>query len=140
MNTRGVVAMAGTFGYELDPGKLDDEEKDKIREQIRAYHKYAPLIAGGDYYRLSNPAADETAAWAFVSEDKTKVLLNVIMLQMHGNMTVNYVRLLGLKEHSQYREEKTGKVYSGAALMWAGLPLPLESGPYRGYQMYFEMI
>ena len=140
MNTRGVVAMAGTFGYELDPGKLDDEEKDKIREQIRAYHKYAPLIAGGDYYRLSNPAADETAAWAFVSEDKTKVLLNVIMLQLHGNMTVNYVRLLGLKEHSLYREEKTGKVYSGAALMWAGLPLPLESGPYRGYQMYFEMI
>ena len=46
--------MAGTFGYELDPGKLDDEEKDKIREQIRAYHKYAPLIASGDYYRLQS--------------------------------------------------------------------------------------
>ncbi|MDE7245849.1 MAG: alpha-galactosidase, partial [Oscillospiraceae bacterium] len=32
--TRGCVAMAGTFGYELDVTKLTDIEKDEIRAQI----------------------------------------------------------------------------------------------------------
>ena len=35
--TRGVVAMAGTFGYELDLGKLLPEEKEEVKEQVRAY-------------------------------------------------------------------------------------------------------
>ena len=40
--TRAAVAMAGTFGYELDPAKLSDEEKEMVRQQIRDYHTYAP--------------------------------------------------------------------------------------------------
>ena len=31
LHTRGVVAMAGTFGYELNLGKLSEEEKQEIR-------------------------------------------------------------------------------------------------------------
>ena len=34
LHTRGVCAMAGTFGYELDPAKMTDEERKEIREQI----------------------------------------------------------------------------------------------------------
>lgn len=29
--------MAGTFGYELDPAKMTDEERREIREQIVEY-------------------------------------------------------------------------------------------------------
>ena len=39
-HTRGVTAMAGTFGYELNPALLSDEEKQQIREQIKTYKKY----------------------------------------------------------------------------------------------------
>ena len=35
MNTRGVVAMTGAFGYELDLGKLSEEDKTAVREQIK---------------------------------------------------------------------------------------------------------
>ena len=35
--TRGVVAMAGSFGYELDLSLLTEEEKEEVREQIRNY-------------------------------------------------------------------------------------------------------
>lgn len=138
MNTRGVVAMAGTFGYELDLGALSQEEKSEIREQVKEYHKYAPLIQNGLYYRLMNPYEEETGAWAFVSKDKKEVLLNVVMLAIHGNMTVNYIKLQGLDADAFYIEEISGKIYSGAALMEAGIPMPVEQGEYRAYQMYFK--
>lgn len=138
--TRGIVAMAGTFGYELDPGKLSEEEKQEIREQIKEYKKYAGLVQSGRYYRLTNPFEREVGAWEFVSKDGTGVLLNAVMLEVHGNMTVNYVRLKGLTEGCMYKEQESGKVYCAEALMEVGIPLPVEMGDYCAYQMYFTRI
>ena len=136
MYTRGVVAMAGTFGYELDLGKLGSEEKEEIRRQIRDYHKYADLIQNGTYYRLTNPFEDETGAWEFVSEDRSEVLLNIVMLEMHGNMTASYVRLQGLDENAVYQDQESGKIYSGAALMDAGIPILASMSEYQAMQIY----
>ena len=136
LHTRGVVAMAGTFGYELNLGKLSEEEKQEIRLQVEEYRKFAPLIQTGLYYRLSDPAREEYAAWAFVSEDQKEVLLNVVLQEIHGNMTVNYVKFQGLKCSAIYRDTETGKIYNGAALMEAGIPMPVEMGEFKAYQMH----
>ena len=140
LHTRGVVAMSGTFGYELNLMKLSEEEKQEIREQIAEYKSYAPIIQNGLYYRLSDPTTGEICAWEFVHTDEkeqSKVLLNIVMQVIHGNMTVNYVKLQGLEETAVYREEKSGKRYTGAALMYGGMPLPIESGEYQAYQYCF---
>ena len=140
LHTRGVVAMSGTFGYELNLMKLSEEEKQEIREQIAEYKRYAPIIQNGLYYRLSNPTTEEICAWEFVHTDEkeqSKVLLNIVMQVIHGNMTVNYVKLQGLEETAVYREEKSGKKYTGAALMYGGMPLPIEPGEYQAYQYCF---
>src|SRR5699024_10114595 len=34
LKMRGDVAMFGTFGYELDPTQLTDEEKEEIKKQV----------------------------------------------------------------------------------------------------------
>ena len=140
LHTRGVVAMSGTFGYELNLMKLSEEEKQEIREQIAEYKSYAPIIQNGLYYRLSDPTTEEICAWEFVHTDEkeqSKVLLNIVMQVIHGNMTVNYVKLQGLEEMAVYREEKSGKRYTGAALMYGGMPLPIEPGEYQAYQYCF---
>ena len=140
LHTRGVVAMSGTFGYELNLMKLSEEEKQEIREQIEEYKRYAPIFQNGLYYRLSNPTTEEICAWEFVHTDEkeqSKVLLNIVMQVIHGNMTVNYVKLQGLEETAVYREEKSGKRYTGAALMYGGMPLPIEPGEYQAYQYCF---
>ena len=140
LHTRGVVAMSGTFGYELNLMKLSEEEKQEIREQIAEYKSYASIIQNGLYYRLSNPTTEEICAWEFVHTDEkeqSKVLLNIVMQVIHGNMTVNYVKLQGLEETAVYREEKSGKRYTGDALMYGGMPLPIEPGEYQAYQYCF---
>lgn len=142
-HTRGVVAMAGTFGYELDPEQLSDEEKQEIREQVKEYKQYAPLIQNGLYYRLTNPLEQEVGAWEFVSEDASEVLLNAVVLSIHGNMAVNYVRMKGLEPDCMYQEGKSGKVYASDALMETGIPLPVQAaqmGEYCAYQLYFTKL
>ena len=138
LRTRGVVAMTGAFGYELSIARLCAEEKDEIREQVRQYKKYEELIRMGDYYRLSDPFQDAYAAWMHVSEDKKQVLVHVVMLENHGNMTVSYVRMKGLMPDVVYEEADSGQCYYGSALMKAGIPMPVELGEYRAYRFVFR--
>lgn len=139
LHTRGVVAMTGAFGYELSLSKLSKNEQEEIREQITQYKKFAGLIRNGDYYRLSDPFRDAYAAWAHVSEDKDHVLLHVVMLEIHGNMTVSYVKLKGLIPDMIYKDTVSGRCYYGSALMEAGIPMPVELGEYHTYQFEFKI-
>ena len=140
LKTRGVVAMAGSFGYELDLSLLTEEEKAEVKEQIKDYKKYQELIYTGDYYRLHTPGKDtEIAAWVFVSQDRSEALLNIVSLDTHGNETANYVRMRGLDPEKPYLCESTGKIYSGAALMYAGYPVPVVMGEYKTWQVHLTI-
>ncbi len=137
LNTRGVTAMAGTFGYELNPALLSEEEKQTIREQIQTYRKYERLINEGTYWRLSNPFEDEVSAWMSVSREQDRALVSVVRLVSEANSTTVYIRLRGLKPDAVYLEENSGKQYFGAALMAAGIPLPAFTHEYEAYQFSF---
>ncbi len=137
LKTRGIVAMAGTFGYELDPKYLSEEEREEIRHQIKTYKKYEELIRNGIYYRLTDPFLDSCAAWLFVSEDKKRALLNIVVTELHGNMEVSFIKLKGLQKGAIYREAISGQRYAAEALMEAGLPMPVEMGEYNSCQMEF---
>ena len=57
--TRGNVAMAGTFGYELDLNLVTDEEKAMVKEQLAQFDRFYDLTHEGDYYRLTAPKEGE---------------------------------------------------------------------------------
>ena len=140
MHTRGVAAMSGTFGYELNPALLNAEEKAEIRAQLAQYREYQELIREGDYYRLSNPFQDNFAAWMVVSDDRSQALVSVIRLTAEANPPAAYVTLKGMEEDAFYREKTTGKVYPGAALMEAGILLPAAVSEYEAYQIELERV
>lgn len=135
LNTRGVTAMAGTFGYEMNPALLGEEDKAVIREQVKTYKKFETLICQGVYYRLSNPFCDECSAWMFVSEDKKQALVNVVRLEVQGNMAATFIRLKGLNRESVYMDDVTGNTYTGAALMEVGILLAFPKTEYEAYQI-----
>lgn len=77
VETRGTVAMAGSFGYELDLNLLSDGEKEEVKEQIKTFKKYYNLTHEGEYYRLTNPMENRLyAAWEFVSQDQSEALVH----------------------------------------------------------------
>lgn len=125
--TRGDVAMAGAFGYELDLTKLNDEERALVRRQVADYHKYYDVIQNGDYYRLIDPTVSKgdmtsAAAWESVSGDKREVLLTYVVNRTQPVMS-RYIRLRGLDPALTYTDTESGRRYSGALLMNAGLNL-----------------
>ncbi len=137
MKTRGIVALAGTFGYELNLNELSEEDKQEIRSQIAEYKRFASLIQSGLYYRLTNPQTDNLGAWEFAAEDQSEAVVQAVSIRQHANMTVDYIRIKGLKENTMYKETGSGKVYNSTALKETGFPMPAALGEYRAYQWHF---
>lgn len=52
---RFICAMSGNFGYEMDLGKLSDEDQNSVKEQIALYKKYRETIQKGQFTRLMSP-------------------------------------------------------------------------------------
>ena len=121
--TKCNVARWGTFGLELDPTKLTDEETETIRNQIKDYHRNYELVNRGDLYRLISPFENPyRAAWQFVSPDKSRTMFTLVTMRREFRQHL-IVKLHGLDPDAYYRNEETGDVFSGALLMNAGLVL-----------------
>ena len=149
--TRAAVAMAGTFGYELDPARLSEEEREEVRRQIAFFHRVEDLVREGDHYRLTGPENGRFTAWQFVSEDRTESLFTLVLTEPEGNPRPLHIRLKGLDPARRYRlteieyagcryqtEEKLPELLSGAALMYGGLTLPRIYGDYPSIQILLK--
>ena len=138
LNTRGIVAQSGTFGIELNPEKLSEMEKDSIREQVRAYHRYQELIADGTYYRLTE--LDENrdyVAWMITSRDGSEALVSLVMTHVRANAPFPYIRLQGLLPGETYQLEGTDRCFTGAALMHGGVAVDQAREDYEAVQLHF---
>lgn len=130
--TRGIVALAGTFGYELDVTKIPQEDRDMIPEQVAMYHKYNDLVRRGDYYRIASYAQNHKFdCWEVVSEDKTEVIVTFVQVLNRANFKSRRIRLKGLAPKKWYRIEGEEKIYSGEALMYAGLHIANLWGDFK---------
>ncbi|MGX8702883.1 MAG: alpha-galactosidase [Lachnospiraceae bacterium] len=141
LDTRGVVAMSGAFGYELDLTKMTEVEKEEVREQVRMFREDEALIHGGNYYRLTNPTEIHYfTAWEFVSEDKNRALVNLVMDIAQPNAYPLHIRLKGLDPDAVYRIEEAEGIYTGAALMYAGYSYPRVLGDYPSAQIHLTKV
>ncbi|MBQ9031814.1 MAG: alpha-galactosidase [Parasporobacterium sp.] len=164
INTRAVVAMNGTFGYELDPAKLTEEEKTQVREQIRFFKEHYELIQNGSYYRLTGIGESYFEAWEQASEDQGEALLSIVITDTQPNAQLIHVKLKGLDPAARYSMEvhadvderilaipdypgtsqlkefldQEGRSYQGAALMSGGVTIPWIMGNYPALQLYFK--
>ncbi len=141
IETKAVVAMCGTFGYELDATHLNKKQQKVCRKQSNLFRKYYPIIFKGDYYRLTNPfELGNMTAWMHVSKNKREALLNVVVTNLTCNGPQEYIKAKGLKPDALYRVNGKDEVLSGSALMNAGLPIPREVPEYSAFQFYLRMV
>ena len=138
LETRGTVALSGTFGYEMDLGALSEEEKALVVRQIQDYKESYDLIQKGTYYRLSAPRADGApTAWLHVSPDRRTALLCGVAGQAHAASPFRLVQLRGLDPAMQYQLAGDETPWPGDVLMEAGLPLPM-LGEYQSLRLWLR--
>ena len=139
LSTRAVVAMAGTFGYELDLQKLTADEKEMVKAQIVRYKQLQPLLLEGRCERLTDAVTDTCfTAWQFTAPDRSRAAVSVVVIDPQANPWPIHIRLRGLDPQALYHESLTERVYTGAVLCHAGLTLPIMQGDYPAVQIMIE--
>jgi alpha-galactosidase len=125
--TRGIVAMAGTFGYEMDLNDLSDEELELVSDQVSLYKEIRSLVQFGEFYRLKSPFESNETAWMFVNAEQTEAVVMHVKVLSRANAPLLTLKLKGLNPNKDYLvgevSAKQPKEWTlgGDVLMQAGL-------------------
>jgi alpha-galactosidase len=133
LSARANTAYFGTFGYELNPLNLKDEERTRISEQVSFYKQHRSLIREGHFYRLLSPFEGNETAWLTVNEEKTEALVGWYkILAMANPPKQQTLKLTGLNPSAMYQVSGSSRYYYGDELMQSGLQLPIEFNGVNG--------
>lgn len=139
--TRAVVAMSGTFGYELDTTKLTDEEKAECAQYTAQFKQHYDLITFGDYYRLTDPFKNQRLCiWEHAAKDKSECLITAVTYEAFTQAHTAYIKPRGLDSETVYEICGTDIKMSGKTLMNTGFPMKLSIGQYESCQFYLKKI
>ena len=126
-----MVAMWGTYGYEMDLAELDEKQFAETQADIAYMKAHRDLLLYGESIRLLSPFEGSTAAWMVVSGDRSEAIATAIRLSAQPNSRRQRLRLAGLEPARVYRVEELDAAMTGQELMRFGLPLAFEPGDYQ---------
>ena len=127
METRFAVALGGSFGYELDPRKLSEEERAAMQAQTAFANATQQLRLYGAFHRLRSPFEGNDTAWMSVAPDRSEAIFTYVRNRAVPNVLPQLVKLRGLDAGRRYEIVETGEVYGGDELMTIGLACPVPS-------------
>lgn len=99
---RGLTALFGHMGLELDPVTADIQEANGCQHYIELYQKWRQLIHTGTLWRIDMPD-NTTQAQSVVSQDGSQSLIMISQLAMPDYTFPSTLRLPGLNPESRYR-------------------------------------
>lgn len=142
--TRGYVALAGTFGYELDVTKIPEADRNMIPQQVAMYHKYNDLVREGDYYRIAHYADNHFYdCYEVVAKDKSEALVTYVQVLNRPNFHSRRIHIPGLDSEKTYVianaqdwPEIKQTEYKGDTLHYAGINIPPLWGDFKGRLMH----
>ncbi|MEG0452111.1 MAG: alpha-galactosidase [Coprobacillus sp.] len=136
LNTRGIVAMEGNFGYELDLSKLNCEEIDEMKEQVSFYKQYRKTLQFGELFILLD--SENEKAWMKILGDE--IIVSYIKILTHTNIVPKRLKLKGLENESLYCIDEMKSIHKGNVLMNIGLDLLKPDGDFFSQQWVLHKI
>ncbi|MEC0370169.1 alpha-galactosidase [Paenibacillus chibensis] len=131
LDMRGLVAMSGNFGYELDLTRFSDEEKEQVKQQVALYKEIRGLVQFGLHYRLLSPFEGNETAWMFVAEDGSEAAVFYFRVLSESNAPLSRLKLKGLDAGADYSIHGKEGIYGGDALMYAGISIGEQRGDFH---------
>lgn len=98
---RGLSALFGHMGIELDPVKADAHESAGYQRYVQLYKQWRPLLHTGTLWRVDMPDTT-TQVQGVVSEDRSQGLFLVSQLTMPDYTLAGMLRVPGLDSTSHY--------------------------------------
>lgn len=124
--TKAILALFGTYGYEMNPNKLSEEEKASLQRIADLYHKYhKSVVEEGTLYRLLSPNQSNWMAMEAVDEKRENALV-VVMNRKKEWDRYRYLKLKGLDPDKNYRNSYEDAVHTGEYLQKIGINLSNE--------------
>ncbi|KAI1805393.1 glycoside hydrolase family 36 protein [Daldinia bambusicola] len=128
-----VASMCGSFGFELDPSTLTQEERDTIPVLISTQQKINPIVINGDFYRLALPDQSNWPAAMFVSPGQDSAVLFAFQIRSALKPVPPPLKLQGLDPNAKYKVSNGTweQNWSGSTLMNTGLSLRWPNSDYE---------
>lgn len=138
--TKAKIALFGSYGFELDPRKLTEEETREILEINEIYKRYHDeVVLDGDLYRLISPFDGNAFAIQSVSKNREKSLFLFVNL-LKKLRSRRFVRLQGLLPDAYYKNSLDGRINKGEYYMNVGINLSKDLVEFDSYLVVLEKI
>lgn len=102
MNLRGLTALFGHMGVELDPVKESEVEQHAFAHYIGLHKQLRNLLHSGNNYRLDVDDSNAMQSYGVVSQDKKDAAFIIAQLTLPTYALSGNLRLIGLLPEKQY--------------------------------------
>jgi len=126
-----VALMCGSFGFELNPTELSQEERSAIPSILSDWEKINPIVISGSFYRIAWPGDTNWPAVQFVSQNGTQAVVFAFQQMAMVKPAAPPLRMQGLDASAKYSSNIFNGTYSGATLMNGGLNLDWNIADYQ---------
>ncbi|WP_413283866.1 alpha-galactosidase [Vibrio sp. MA40-2] len=142
INLRGITALGGHMGVELDPVKESDQEKSRFAHYIALHKRFRTLLHSGELFYLDSNDVNRTVYGVTNSDE---MLLTVCQLAMPDYANAEPIRLAYLQPNKQYKVDvidfpqaskglmkqmphwmHESRIFSGELLNKVGLSMPIQ--------------
>ena len=139
---RGITALFGHMGVELDPASASEEDKAAFAKYIALHKSVRALMHSGDHFRCDTDHK-ATQAWGVVSQDRNEAIFMYSQRDMAEFALAAPVKIPGLSAEKSYQlevlENSSSDIYmkqcppwmseatvmNGALLAQVGLMMPV---------------
>ncbi|MDD1782622.1 alpha-galactosidase [Enterovibrio sp. ZSDZ35] len=105
---RGLTALFGHMGIELDPVKETKEEKNGFEHYIKLHKALRPLLHSGKTWRVQTDD-DAHQVHAVIAKDQSEAVVMIAQLAMPTNALSGHLRIPGLDPDAIYHVEVLDK-------------------------------
>ncbi|MFJ5834185.1 alpha-galactosidase [Streptomyces sp. NPDC093089] len=117
-------AMAGVLGIGGDLTRWTEAELAEAGRLVEVHKDIRPVVQQGEQFRLLAPGDGPLTAVQYLDAPGERVVLLIWRPGTAFGPPHPPLRLRGLEQEGRYRDEETGREWSGATLTGFGLPLP----------------
>lgn len=140
--TKAYLSLFGTYGYEMNPNYLSNEEKEELNFVANIYKEYhKELFEEGILYHLASPTEKDYMSMQVVNKDATKSALIVTINEFKTHFKTT-IKLKGLSKDKNYLiiTKDSQKEVSGKSLLEKGLDISIDNPNNLEVNSYFALI